>query len=267
MATSFTYFFQAAEFMEDVSTQPIDKRPKPWDDTIKTVVIAVLLAVIFRSFLFEPFHIPSGSMKNNLLVGDYLFVSKYSYGYSRYSFPFGFRFFDGRIGTDERPKRGDVIVFRLPRAPRIDYIKRVIGLPGDQIQVTNGVLYINGNRVDKRAIDDFNDDEQTNNVKPIPRYEETLPEGKVIAVLDEMRHSEADDTGIFIVPEKHYFVMGDNRDNSRDSRFDEVGYIPEENIVGKAEIIVFSSNGSARWINPISWVTSLRFGRFFQLIH
>jgi signal peptidase I len=239
-----------------------------WDETLRTIIIAVLLAVTFRSFLFEPFHIPSGSMKSNLLIGDYLFVSKYRYGYSRFSFPLGIDFFDGRVGEFSKPKRGDIIVFRLPRRPNIDYIKRLIGLPGDVVQVRGGLVYINGKVLPRVPVDEFADsNEHTGNIESIPRLRETLPEGKDILILKQRKFGQADDTKAFVVPEGHYFFMGDNRDNSQDSRFDEVGFVPEENIVGRAEIIFFSIDGSVKLSNPVNWVKALRFNRFFTLLN
>ncbi len=235
-----------------------------WDETIKTIIIALLIAVVFRSLAFEPFHIPSGSMKGTLLVKDYIFVSKYAYGYSRYSFPFGFPLFEGRILQPGKPERGDVVVFREPANPRIDFIKRVIGLPGESIQVQDGIVYINGTPVPRRRIDDFVDMENPNDIQTIPRYVETLPNGRNITVLDEKRYGNADNTPVFHIPEGHYFMMGDNRDRSRDSRFPDIGYVPEENLVGRAEIIFFSTDGTASWGNIISWFTAMRFGRFFQ---
>jgi signal peptidase I len=244
--------------------QPLEEQKKySWDDTIRTIIVAVLLAVIFRSFLFEPFHIPSGSMKNNLLVGDYLFVSKYTYGYSRYSFPLGFPIFEGRIGG-RKPERGEVVVFRLPVNPRVDYIKRVMGLPGDSIQVKEGIVYINGTPLERKREADYDDSETGRSVR---RFAETLPEGKVIHILKERLNGPADNTQVYVVPQGYYFMMGDNRDNSRDSRFlEDVGYIPEENIVGRAEMIFFSKDGTARLINPFSWIAATRFSRIFHFI-
>lgn len=236
-----------------------------WDETLRTIIGALVLAMLFRSFLFEPFHIPSGSMKSNLLVGDYLFVSKYSYGYSRYSFPFGLPAFKGRILELSEPQRGDVVVFRLPRNPRIDYIKRIIGLPGDHIQVRKGIVYINGEPLKREKIDEYpySDDENPLFVRPVDRLAETLPEGKAITILKDPANSGgfADNTPIYIVPEGYYFAMGDNRDHSRDSRFtDEVGFVPAENLVGKAQIIFLSTSGS--FFNPLDW----RYDRFFTLV-
>jgi signal peptidase I len=244
-----------------MSTEKTEKT-NSWEETVRTVIVAVLLAVIFRSFLFEPFHIPSGSMKNNLLVGDYLFVSKYSYGYSRYSFPLGIRWFDGRIMASD-PKRGDIVVFREPSNPSVDFIKRIIGLPGDSVQVKEGIVYINGTALKRERVDDWLDEE---NGRKIRRFKETLPEGKQFDILKEMKYSVADDTGVFNVPEGHFFMMGDNRDNSRDSRFDEVGFVPFENMVGRADIIFFSVDDTAKIYNPLSWITGLRYGRFLTVI-
>ena len=257
--------------------QPTDNKNKnSWDqaiiDSFITIVVALALALGFRSVAYEPFHIPTGSMKANLLVGDYLFVSKYSYGYSRYSFPFGLPLFEGRILEMNKPKRGDVVVFRLPSNTHIDFIKRVIGLPGDHIQVTEGIVYINGEPLKRRQLEDFSDDEDKSNVKTISRFDETLPEGKEIEILKQYKDSEpdkggpADNTPLFEVPAGHYFMMGDNRDNSHDSRFSDVGFIPEENIVGRAEIIFFSTDGSAAINNPASWVSAIRGERLLKLI-
>ncbi len=240
-----------------------------WDDTIRTLLIALFIALVFRSFLFEPFHIPSGSMKRNLLVGDYLFVSKYSYGYSRYSFPLGLIPFDGRVGSGARPERGDVVVFRLPANPRIDYIKRVVGVPGDTVQVRNGILYINGEALPRKRIGAFkNSGEDGEPTYEIPVFLETFPGGKTVTILQETIRGEMNNTQVFRVPEKHYFMMGDNRDHSADSRYPNggVGYVPEANIVGKARVIVFSTDGTAKFWEVWKWPASLRPERFFRLI-
>lgn len=244
------------------------KGDKGWDSSIRTFLFALFLALVFRSFAYEPFHIPSGSMKSNLLIGDYLFVSKFSYGYSRYSFPFSPRLFSGRKGGFGKPERGDVVVFRLPSNTRIDYIKRVMGLPGDRLQVKDGIVYVNEQPLPRRYIDEFSDDENPNNIVTIPRFFETLPEGKILTVLKEKRNFPQDNTHVYIVPPGHYFMMGDNRDHSMDSRFlKEVGFVPEENIVGRADMIFFSVDLSqAHWYNPISWVMAFRGGRFFKRI-
>lgn len=276
-----------------MNEQPQEPQQYPWNDSLKTIVIAILLALVFRSFAFEPFHIPSGSMKSTLLVGDYLFVSKYSYGYSRYSFPFGLPVFKGRIFED-KPKRGDIVVFRFPKNPRIDFIKRVIGLPGDHIQVRQGIVYINGKALLRTPEGTFEETEgrsaacmedyegparseefwqqmpelmrkPTDSSFAVPKFAETLPEGKVIHILKECERVLADNTPVYKVPEDHYFMMGDNRDNSSDSRLS-VGFVPKENLIGRAEIIFFSIDGTAELTNPLSWFSALRLDRFFLLI-
>ncbi len=233
-------------------------------EIVKTLVVAVIFAMVFRSFAYEPFHIPSDSMKNNLLVGDYLFVSKFSYGYSRYSFPFfGYPHISGRWLMTE-PKRGDIVVFRPPGQPSEDFIKRLIGLPGDRIQMKAGILYINDKPCPKEYVDEWTDPEVDGNsgvTRTYRRYRETLPEGKSYTILNSKTSPNAEDTEVFTVPEKHYFMMGDNRDDSHDSRFQDtseplVGYVPDENFVGRADMIMFS------WHNLIS----LRTDRFFKLI-
>jgi signal peptidase I len=229
--------------------------PNDTRETIKTLAIAIVLAVLFRSFVYEPFHIPSGSMKSNLLIGDYLFVSKFSYGYSRYSFPFGLLPFKGRMFATP-PQRGDVVVFRPPGAPGTDYIKRLIGLPGDHIQMKDSVLYINDQAVPKEYVDDWTDADK-NPSSVLKRFKETLPEGKSYLMLNEAIQSSVENTEVYVVPEGHYFMMGDNRDNSRDSRYaSPVGFVPEENLIGRADLILFSWNG----------LLSLRTDRFFLKI-
>ena len=232
-------------------------------ETIRTLIIAIILALTFRSLAYEPFHIPSGSMKSTLLVGDYIFVSKYSYGYSRYSFPLGIKFFDGRI-MGEAPKRGDIIVFRNPKSPSVDYIKRLIGLPGDKIQMIDGKLHINGVAVKNEPLDMFEDEETLGQVVEITRQMETLPEGRSYNVLDQSE-IDLDNTPVYEVPPKHYFMMGDNRDNSRDSRvLNEVGFVPEENLVGRAEVIFVSSDKSAAWWEVWKWPLTIRTNRLFK---
>lgn len=228
-------------------------------ENIKVLFQAVLLAVFIRTILFQPFSIPSSSMENTLLVGDYLFVSKFSYGYSKYSLPFSPDLFEGRIlGSD--PERGDIIVFRPNHDLETDYIKRLVGLPGDKIQVKEGVLRINGTPVERELTGTYSPDGSNGNGVPI--YTETLPNGVSYQTLDLSPISPGDDTREFLVPEGHYFMMGDNRDNSSDSRF-AVGFVPFENLVGKAQIIFFSMKDGASPFEFWKWPTSLRFERIF----
>jgi signal peptidase I len=202
-----------------------------------------------------------------LLVGDYLFVAKYAYGYSRYSFPFGPNLFSGRVWAKE-PERGDVVVFKLPRDNETDYIKRVIGLPGDEIQMIHGVLHINGQAVKKERTDDFVQGDASGRERRIPRYLETLPNGVIYPVLDLTQDSIGDNTEVYKVPENHFFMMGDNRDNSTDSRFlSDVGYVPFENLVGRAEIIFFSIDDDASFLQVWKWPGSVRWLRIFHLVH
>lgn len=233
-----------------------------------TVVIALIIAVLIRSFFFQPFNIPSGSMKSTLLVGDYLFVSKFSYGYSHKSIPFGLKLFRGRIFASE-PERGDVVVFKLPRDGKTDYIKRVIGLPGDAVQMRRGVLFINGVAVPKSPLDRFTDiDPRRDETRILQRHTEVLPNGVTHTTLDDRPYGLFDTTDIFRVPEGHYFMMGDNRDNSQDSRAPGggVGYVPFENLVGKAQILFFSVDGSARLWEVWKWPFAIRYERMFNRI-
>lgn len=254
-------------------------------ETVRTIIYAVAIAVVVRTFLYEPFNIPSGSMKPTLLVGDYLFVSKFAYGYSRHSLPLSPPIGSGRLFGD-LPERGDVAVFKLPSNNRTDYIKRIVGLPGDQIQVREGVLYVNDQEVERAAIEDFIDDgpaarrscgsflqPDSASAQAVKRYEETMPtfgsgdEAVTYTVLDECPdgNGDFDNTDVFTVPEDHVFAMGDNRDNSLDSRA-KVGYVPIENLVGRAEIIFFSTNGSARIWEFWKWPITIRYGRLLNLI-
>ncbi len=246
-------------------------RKKRWYDSWTFFLLLVLvLPFSVRSVAYAPFHIPSGSMIPNLLVGDYIFVSKYAYGFSRYSFPFGVKFFEGRIypGDAEKyqPQRGDIIVFRLPTNPRTDYIKRLVGLPGDRIQVREGVLSINGQVVPRVKQEDFEQEQPDGTPIAITRYRETLPNGVSYDVLDSMPEGPLDNTPVYTVPADHYFFMGDNRDSSQDSRVLEVvGYVPLENLVGRAEIVAVSFRQSL--LKIWSWPASFRSNRAFTDLH
>lgn len=240
------------------------KKSGGFGETIRTVIYAVLIAVVVRTVAFEPFNIPSGSMIPSLLIGDYLFVSKYSYGYSRHSFPFGMPPFDGRIIADE-PERGDVAVFKFPRDNKTDYIKRVIGLPGDRIQMRDGRLYINGEVVPRERIEDYVERDPLGNTRRFAQYVETLPGGTRHRIIEMGDDRMSDDTREFLVPAGHYFMMGDNRDNSDDSRGN-VGFVPFENFVGRAEILFFSTDGTARIWEVWKWPGSIRWSRFFDSV-
>jgi len=276
--------------MSDIDTLSSDTAPvapapaKPRSETRETLTFLLKLMVvvlIFRSFIFSPFSIPSESMLPRLLIGDYLFISKWNYGYSKHSLPFSVPLIPGRIFAN-LPTRGDVVVFKAPPGNRTDYIKRVIGLPGDTIQMRDGQLILNGVAVPKERIADFTLPltpnfgpqecgaayQDTDKGQPICRYErfrETLPGGRSYDVLDRGT-TIADDTGVFAVPAGHVFMMGDNRDDSADSRFPQIegqgiGMVPLENLEGKAVIGFFSTDGSASWLLPWTWFSAARWSR------
>src|SRR6202451_1642642 len=234
-------------------------------ETVRVVFHALIIALVIRTFLFQPFNIPSGSMIPTLLVGDYLFVSKYSYGYTHYSFPFSPPFYPGRFFSSQ-PNRGDVVVFRLPKDDSIDYIKRVIGLPGDRIQMIDGVLNINGVAVPRQRIDDFIN-EYAGVTQRVKQFRETLPNGVSYNTLDLTDNGFYDNTPVYTVPPGDYFMMGDNRDNSRDSRgLSQVGCVPFENLIGRAQLIFFSIRDDAHAWEIWRWPWAVRWERLFTLV-
>ena len=236
-------------------------------ENLKTLLYAFLIAILIRSFFFQPFYIPSSSMEPNLLVGDRLFVSKYSYGYSRHSLPFSPKIYNNRV-LPKLPERGDVIVFKTPADNRTDFIKRLIGLPGDAVQIVNKDLYINDVKVHRKKIDKLFNINCGNETFEANFFEEILPNGKkYLTVYREEGTMINSDK--FIVPEQHYFFMGDNRDCSRDSRFlSSVGYVNFENLVGKARVIFFSNDEKkGAFFQFWRWSNSIRIDRIFERIN
>ena len=246
-----------------------------WDN-VRTIVVALLIAVVVRTLLFEPFNIPSGSMIPTLLVGDYVFTEKWAYGYSRFSLPYGPDLFDGRVLFHE-PHRGDVAVFRETKDTTVDYIKRIVGLPGDRIRVTGGELYVNDVLVPRTSLGDYDAVDENGTVMQGRRYEEHLPgsggrpvvDHQILKLTDE---GPQNDTPDYVVPAGDFFAMGDNRDDSADSRFqgplpEDLGYVPMENLVGRAVIIFFSFDHWAPWWAVWDWPFEVRWGRLLNPIH
>ena len=261
-----------------VQSDILPRQPSLFWEVSKTLFYAFLIVTFVRSFLWQPFNIPSASMVDTLLVGDYVWVNKFAYGYSRYSFPFGPPVFEGRV-WDARPERGDVAVFKLPRDNSTDYIKRVIGLPGDRIQMKRGVLFINDAAVAMTPQGDVSIDMPDGSVLKAHAFTETLPGGRSHTVLDKYEAGAGDNTGVFIVPEGHYFMMGDNRDDSMDSRFAPegtdggfipdkggVGFVPYDNLVGRADALFFSADGSAGLLEFWKWPFAVRWERIFRTV-
>jgi len=235
-------------------------------ENIKTLFYALIIALLIRSLFFQPFYIPSSSMEPNLLIGDRLFVSKFSYGYSRHSFPFSPKIFKGRF-FEKVPKRGDIIVFKTPYDNRTDYIKRLIGLPGDTVQIINKNLYLNDVKILKKRVISSIKIICGNEKLDAVYFEETLPNGiKYLAVY--RKEGTMMNTDKFLIPKNHYFFMGDNRDCSKDSRFlSSVGYVSFDNLVGKARIVFFSNNKTKGSLFKFwKWNKSIRFQRIFKKI-
>lgn len=254
--------------MNDVTTEKTAKvgRKGGWGETVRTILYAGLIALTVRTFAYEPFNIPSGSMLPTLLIGDYLFVSKYSYGYSRYSLPLGLPLISGRL-PERGPERGDVAVFKLPSDNRTNYIKRIIGLPGDRIQVIQGILHINGAPVKRHRIGEYVHHDNYGSAVSFIHYIETLPNGREHEIIERSDSGNLDNTPVYTVPDRHYFAMGDNRDNSLDSRvLNMVGFIPVENFVGRAEVLFFSTNGRAAIWEFWKWPIAIRFSRMFSAV-
>jgi len=241
----------------------MEKKKNNFLSNIKSISLAVFIALLIRSFIAEPFNIPSGSMKPNLLVGDFIFVSKWSYGYSRHSLPFSIPLIPKKIFS-KIPNRGDIVVFKTPEDNRTDYIKRVIGLPGDKIKIINGEISLNDTIILRKKMNDFIDNDKNSSIKRVRKYKE-YHDLVNFDILDIMDNGIADNTELFEVPKGFFFVMGDNRDNSQDSRFKTVGFIPFDNLVGKARFIFFSLENS-RFLEIWKWPKAIRGNRILKTI-
>lgn len=247
----------------------------------KGMIVAIFVAILIRTFFFQPFVIPSGSMYPTLMIGDFLFSSKYPYGYSSKSFLFGIPKFEGRI-MQKDAKVGEIVIFNNPKMPEMDFVKRCVGAPGDTVQVRGGYLYLNGKKCELEFVDMYTYTDQYGRIEVAKRYKETMPNGVVHYILkrDAFGEGSHDNTEEFKVPSGHYFMMGDNRDNSQDSRFfDKVGYVPEASLIGRAEILFFSTearlykHAESKWydvsdlqIDPVSWITGIRWSRLLHFV-
>jgi len=248
-----------------------DKRKKPssgWGETISTVLWAVGIAFVLRTFLFQPFHIPSGSMQPGLDKGDYIITSKYSIGYGKFAAtPLPFPVKSGRL-FERQPERGDVIVFR-PEGETKNFIKRLVGLPGDEMQMIAGQLHINGDRIPSEMVGDDIRLDRYGNEDETELWTETFANGNAHSIYDDLKNSPTDNTSVYTVPAGHYFMMGDNRDHSSDSRVSVrnggAGYVPLENLMGKAEFILLSVNNDFALFKPWTWL-NFRSDRFFKRV-
>jgi signal peptidase I len=259
--------------------KPSEKKPSSFGSFLKTLIYAVLIALVIRTFAYEPFNIPTKSMVPTLLDGDYVFVSKFAYGYSGFSVPFFSLPVEGRL-FGSIPERGDVVVFRLPKDGKTDYIKRLVGFPGDEIQVKQGLLYINGQPVKREKIEDYIETYRPGVTAAFTQYIETFPNGnqhRIIELSDNhtsvpdplvpLPYNTADNTPVYKVPAGHYFMMGDNRDNSADSRvLSQVGFVPERNLIGKAQLRFFSLKDAASIWQIWLWPSKVRTERLFTVI-
>ena len=257
---------------DDVQSAEAPGKNSAWKEIVeivKTVVYALLIALVLRIVFFQPFTIPSASMEPNLYEGDYIIVSKFSYGYSKHSIPFSPPLFNGRI-VEQQAKRGDIVVFKLPSDNRTDYVKRVIGLPGDRIQMKEGLLYVNDQLVPREQLSPVKDELPGGQVRDVARFQERLATGKTFVTQDFGPDNPYDNTDVYVVPDGNYFMMGDNRDDSSDSRVPPalggVGYVPAENLEGKAQIVLLSWKPEASIFKPWTWILDARPSRFFKVL-